>query len=426
MMMMSLLHARGRESTQKAFGQSLSTSVSELIAAEARSRRRCSGSVLWPLRPWRSPRALLRLFCLLIGIFAAARCCLEGGVSDGQHHSSAFVPAPSYNRKHRQHAADGHHSGAAILFHEPKEVAEKPVSREALAAVVATAATALSAGKIKQASRRGRSVRSARRVDWLGTETGWNGLKKGSLSELDWLNEHGVLTISCLTLFAAQVIRLLLHQPPTAIEVVLTTLVYMPWMYFCWRDTDKLENHYQVTFYASCGWGFFSLTSLHSMMLQDKYPDIAFGVLSFGMVVFTAACLYFYGYHWARMWRHFQQNRFRPLWIPGLTGLMALHGLSFFDYWKRLDDPGWWKVVCTIYSDEWWWVSDVRIIELFVTAAALWLIILHIKGVFTGMKNAAVVVLFTIAAPFVLMLLESTWIRASSWQHYFMLGPKYW
>jgi len=294
-------------------------------------------------------------------------------------------------------------------------------------AAVVIAATALSVGtNAAQASRRGRSVRSAGRVDWLGTETGWNELKRGSLSELDWLNEHGILTISCLTLFTAQVIRLLLHQPPTVLEVWLTTSVYLPWMYFCWRDTQKLEYHYQVTFYASCGWGFFSLTSLHSMMLQDKYPELAFGVLSAGMVVFTVACLYFYGYHWARMWRHFQQNRFRPLWIPGLTGLMALHGLSFVDYWKRIDDPGWWKVVCTIYSDEWWWVSDVRIIELFVTAAALWLIILHIKGVFTGMKNAAVVVLFTIAAPFVLMLLESTWIRASSWQHYFMLGPKYW
>eukprot|EP00403_Amphidinium_massartii_P008959 CAMPEP_0178424302 /NCGR_PEP_ID=MMETSP0689_2-20121128/28138_1 /TAXON_ID=160604 /ORGANISM="Amphidinium massartii, Strain CS-259" /LENGTH=338 /DNA_ID=CAMNT_0020045931 /DNA_START=231 /DNA_END=1247 /DNA_ORIENTATION=- len=313
---------------------------------------------------------------------------------------------------------------------QPRAAAGSMASLAVAAAALGGAGTALARRQTqKEASSRVKtSTRSAGqgRVDWLGSETGWKELQKGSISELPWLSEHGILTASCLLLFVCQVIRLLLHQAPTTLEVWLTTAVYLPWMYFCWRDTEKLEYHYQVTFYASCGWGVMSLASLHSVMIQDKYPELAFDILSAGMAVFTVACVYFYSYHWARMWRHVQQNRFRPLWIPGLTLLMALHSLSFFDYWKRIDDPGWWKVVCQIYSDEWWWVADVRIIELFVTAAALWLIILHLRGVFTGMKNAAVVVLGTIAAPFVLMLLESTWLRASSWQHYFMVGPKYW
>merc|ERR1711862_55322 len=101
-------------------------------------------------------------------------------------------------------------------------------------------------------------------------------------------------------------------------------------------------------------------------------------------------------------------------------------GLTILDFAKRVDDAGWWKTVCQIYPGEWWWVADVRLIELFVTAAALLLIILHIQGVFTGMRNAAVVVAGTIVSPLLVMLLESTWLRASAWQHYFMVGPKYW
>ncbi|OLP97627.1 hypothetical protein AK812_SmicGene20007 [Symbiodinium microadriaticum] len=263
-------------------------------------------------------------------------------------------------------------------------------------------------------------------VDWGGSATGWQSIRQKSILEVDWLNIHGVLTVSAVTLFLAQISRILAHQAPTELEVWLTALVYLPWIYFCFRDTEQLENHYAVTFYASCGWAVMSLASLFSVFYQDKFPELAFDILAFGNVVFAGACIYFYSYHWSRMWRHFTQNRFRPLWIPGLLGLMLLHSLTPLDMFKRLDDPGWWKTVCSVYSDEWWWVADVRIIELFVTAAALLLIILHIQGVFTGMKNAAVVVIGTIFAPLGLMVLESTWIRASSWQHYLMVGPKYW
>lgn len=263
-------------------------------------------------------------------------------------------------------------------------------------------------------------------VDWLGTSTPWGAMEEKPLSKLDWRNVHGIFTIMSIVLFVFQIGRIALHQAPSIPEVWITTAVYLPWTALCWRDTAKLEEHYRVTFYASCGWALMSLASLHSVVYQDKYPELAFQILVAGNVVFGVACAYFYGYHWSRMWRHFQQNRFRPLWIPGLVGLMALHGLTIADFVKRLDDPGWWKTVCQIYSDEWWWVADVRIIELFVTAAALWLIILHIQGVFTGMKNAALVVSGTIFTPVVVMVLESTWLRASAWQHYLMVGPKYW
>jgi len=271
------------------------------------------------------------------------------------------------------------------------------------------------------------SVRKALpQVDWGGSATGWDDIKQKSLREVDWLNVHGVLSVCSLLLILYQSVRIGLHQAPSIPEVWVTTAIYLPWIYFCARDTGKLENHYRVTFYASCGWGFMSLASLHSVVYQDKFPELSFDILAIGNIVFLASCVYFYGYHWSRMWRHYTQNRFRPLWIPGLLGLMCLHGLTVADFAKRVDDSGWWKIVCTIYPDEWWWVADVRLIELFVTAAALWLIILHIQGVFTGMKNAAVVVVGTIFFPLLIMVLESTWLKASAWQHYLMVGPKYW
>eukprot|EP00913_Durusdinium_trenchii_P024457 g22960.t1 len=195
-------------------------------------------------------------------------------------------------------------------------------------------------------------ARASTEVDWTGSATGWGRIRQKSILDVDWLNIHGVMTLSAVVLFVAQISRILAHQKPTELEVWLTAMVYLPWIYFCWRDSEQLENHYAVTFYASCGWAVMSLSSLFSVLYQDKYPDFAFGVLLFGNAIFAVACLYFYSYHWTRMWRHFTQNRFRPLWIPGLLGLMCLHLLTPLDLMKRLDDPGWWKTVCQVYNDE--------------------------------------------------------------------------
>lgn len=276
-------------------------------------------------------------------------------------------------------------------------------------------------------ARIGRTLCQGNPIDWSGAATSWDEIQERSIAEVDLWNVHGVLSVSSLTLFAYQLVRIcVLHQAPTELEVWLTTFIYLPWIFVTWRDTEQLENHYRVTFYASCGWGFMSLCSLHSVFYEKRYPELSFDVLAVGNAVFAVACFYFYSYHWGRMWRHFTQNRFRPFWIPGLLGLMTLHALTPLDFARRLDDPKWWQTISRIYPDQWWWVADVRIIELFVTAAALWLIVLHIQGVFTGMRNAAVVVFGTIFTPLIIMVLESTWVRASSWQHYLMNGPKYW
>eukprot|EP00929_Paragymnodinium_shiwhaense_P011799 TRINITY_DN11806_c0_g1_i2.p1 TRINITY_DN11806_c0_g1~~TRINITY_DN11806_c0_g1_i2.p1 ORF type:complete len:455 (+),score=54.66 TRINITY_DN11806_c0_g1_i2:88-1365(+) len=266
-------------------------------------------------------------------------------------------------------------------------------------------------------------------IDWLGTKTPWDSTEAKNLAEFaefDLPQEHAAAAVAATALFLYQCVRIASHQPPSIPEVWAAVAVYLPWIAISWRDTSKLESHYQVTSYASCGWAVLSLTSLVSVVYQDIAPTVAFSVLAIGNVVFAAACAYFYSYHWTRMWRHYTQNRFRPLWIPGLLGLMLLHVLTPLDFAKRLDDGGWWKIVCQIYPDQWWWVADVRSIELFVTAAAMGLIVLHIQGVFTGMKNALVVVLCTIVFPLLLMVCETFWLRASAWQHYFMVGPKYW
>eukprot|EP00435_Cladocopium_sp_Y103_P050494 s1418_g15.t1 len=304
--------------------------------------------------------------------------------------ATGFVKAPASRTSEGRPARQA--PSAQLRGHVPTASPRRntAVSHSEVAALTALAFAAAKAGSSR---RQGASLKAVPEVDWTGSATGWSGIRQKSILDVEWRNIHGVMTVSSIILFAAQISRILAHQAPTELEVWLTAMVYIPWIFFCWRDSEQLENHYAVTFYASCGWAFMSLSSLFSVLYQEKYPDFALGILLFGNFVFALACLYFYGYHWTRMWRHFTQNRFRPLWIPGLLGLMCLHLLTPLDLMKRLDDPGWWKTVCSVYNDEWWWVADVRIIELFVTAAALLLIILHIQGVFTGMKNAAVVAL---------------------------------
>jgi len=411
--------------------------------ARARQMPRCLGS-----RPQRHGEALP---AALATAAAAAAVSVALASSLGGRSGAAFVSAPPGALRQSEDgprgprgqapsAADARAGGAA----EAGPVEPISAWRGSVGgALLAAAAGAGTAAAVRQRAREeassgahpargGRSGSPLGRralpneVDWAGSNTGWNDIEKKSFTDVNWLNEHGVLTICALTLFLYQAVRIASHSPPSEQEVWATTAIYLPWMFLCWRDTDQLESHYRVTFYASTGWGFMSLASLISCVYQDKAPDFAFGVLVAGNIVFLASCAYFYIYHWSRMFRHVMQNRFRPLWMPGLFGLMCLHGLTIADFAKRVDDAGWWKIVCTIYPDEWWWVADVRIIELFVTAAALWLIILHIQGVFTGMKNAALVVIGTIFLPVGIMALESTWLRASAWQHYLMVGPKYW
>jgi len=367
--------------------------------------------------------------------------CWRG--ASASHGGPSFVPGPRSAGAVTASVPSGsrsrHQSGPGPLVFAPEALdfarasssvgsggAAEPLGSALTAASCLGAGLAASQGQLRSDLAAG-ARRALPKADWSGFEqTGWDDIKSRSLLDVNWLNIHGLLTVSSASLFLGQITRIVAHQAPSELEVWITTAIYLPWIYFCWRDTDQLEEHYRVTFYASCGWAFMSLSSLISVFYQDKFPEFALGTLFLGNVVFALAGLYFYGYHWTRMWRHYTQNRFRPLWIPGLLGLMSLHGLTIADFVKRLDDGGWWKTVCLIYPEEWWWVADVRIIELFVTAAALLLIVLHIQGVFTGMKNAAIVVICTIFAPLGVMALESTWLKASAWQHYLMTGPKYW
>uniref|UniRef100_A0A7S2QBW9 Uncharacterized protein n=1 Tax=Zooxanthella nutricula TaxID=1333877 RepID=A0A7S2QBW9_9DINO len=120
------------------------------------------------------------------------------------------------------------------------------------------------------------------------------------------------------------------------------------------------------------------------------------------------------------------QGRFRPWFAAGLASLTAVHGLTIGHVLKVLDDPGWWKTVAFIYPDEWRWLADTRLVEMYLTAAALFLVILHLRGVLTGTKNAAVVFLGTVILPTAALMLETYAIKACAWEHFYMVGPKHW
>jgi len=103
-----------------------------------------------------------------------------------------------------------------------------------------------------------------------------------------------------------------------------------------------------------------------------------------------------------------------------------VHLLSVVHIFKVLDDPLWWPTVAAVYPTEWHFVADIRVAELFLIAAALFLVICHVRGVMTGARNAALVFAGTVFAPTAALLLEVAPLNASAWQHYFMLGPKHW
>lgn len=255
----------------------------------------------------------------------------------------------------------------------------------------------------------------------------WLSIEERSFGDLQWRHPQTVWAGAACALWAFEVYRFLHLMPPSGLEVCVAGLVYAGLYASRYQEVERLPKHYRVTFYASCGWAFYSFASLvHVMAGSSSGAGPAEAFHAAGCAVFLGSCLFFYAYHWGRMWRHWCEDRFRPWFAFGIAGLTAVHLLSVGHIFKVLDDPRWWPTVAAIYPDEWHFVADIRLAELFLTAAALFLVICHLRGVLTGTKNAAVVFAGTVFLPAAALVFESWFLQASAWQHYLMNGPKYW
>jgi hypothetical protein len=261
----------------------------------------------------------------------------------------------------------------------------------------------------------------------------WLDIEEKSVESMNWANPQTVFAIGASALYAFDVWRIGHLIPPTGQEAVLAGLLYLGLYASRYQDVRKLDVHYQVSFYASCGWTFYAFASLvHAMSYS---PDAAQHVLSQqdadafhggAAAIYLGSCAYFYAYHWGRQWRHLMENRIRPMFVVGLGSLTFAHGLTVGHILKCLDDPKWFGTVAKIYPDEWQWMADTRLVELYLTAFALFLVICHLRGVLTGTANAAVVFLGTVIVPTALLFGETFFIKACAWEHYFMWGPKHW
>lgn len=247
------------------------------------------------------------------------------------------------------------------------------------------------------------------------------------MEDLTWAHDQTFWAVAASMLWLFEVWRFANVVPPTELEAAVAGLVYLGLYGSRYQEIEHLPEHYRVTFYASCGWAVYSYASLvHVMFGSASGVGAAEAFHGAASAVFLGSCAYFYYFHWSRMYRHCLENRFRPWFAFGLAGLTAVHLLSIAHIFKVLDDPKWWPTVASIFPNEWHFVADIRFAELFLTAAALFLVICHLRGVLTGARNAAVVFAGTVFAPTAALLLEAEPLRASAWQHYFMLGPKHW
>jgi len=258
----------------------------------------------------------------------------------------------------------------------------------------------------------------------------WLEIQDQSVSSLEWMHLQTAWASMATALYAFDMWRILNRIPPTAVEVAAAAIIF--WGLYASRLTDvsKLDKHYQVSFYASIGWTFYAVVSLVHSFCYGPTPilplSLAEPLHSVAAVVFLASCVYFYKYHWGRQIRHVMEGRFRPWFAVGLASLTLAHALSVGHILKMFDDAGWLPTVVKIYHDQWQWIADTRLLELYLTALALFLVILHLRGVLTGTANATIVFVGTVIAPTAALFGETFFIDAVAWQHYFMWGPKHW
>ena len=79
-----------------------------------------------------------------------------------------------------------------------------------------------------------------------------------------------------------------------------------------------------------------------------------------------------------------------------------------------------------IYPDQWQWIANTQFLELYLTALALFLVILHLRGVLTGKANATILFVGTVIVPTAALFGETYFIDAVAWQQYFMWSFKHW
>lgn len=214
------------------------------------------------------------------------------------------------------------------------------------------------------------------------------------MQQMDWINWHGAACGASGVLFALELVRFVQGQPPSAMECWIAAIIYSVIYASRFDSIRGLAPHFRVTFYATTGWSIYYIAHLLTAVNHDLYP-----LIFPSGAIFAASTVYFYKHWIERMWRHFQEDRFRPYYVPGLAGLMYFHSLDLVDMYNQWADPAYWAHQLAKFPDQVYTIADVRLTGLFMSSMALFMITLHNKGVLTGGKNTIITVLFTIFVP---------------------------
>lgn len=257
----------------------------------------------------------------------------------------------------------------------------------------------------------------------------WVEAEENDLNAMKWAHPQTLWAVAATAIYAFDMSRFVTLTPPTALEAVSVVVVYIGLYMSRLQEVKDMEKHYQVSFYASVGWTFYAAASLVHALAYSPDPVVAKepaeALHSFAGIVYLGSCLYFYSYHWGRQVRHVLEGRFRPLFAAGLASLTFVHGLTVGHILRMLDDPKWYETILKIYPKQWQWIADTRLAELYLTALALFLVILHLRGVLTGTRNAVWVFLGTVIVPTAALFYETVKLDAG-WMAVGMDGPKHW
>ncbi len=185
---------------------------------------------------------------------------------------------------------------------------------------------------------------------------------------------------------------------------MLEELIFSLTLYFVifasnYHQIARQSKHHQVTFYCSCWWAFNSGIQIIALMIVEQNETMSKAIQMCGSVVFVYGYTRFYWYQYKRAFRHFSQNRFGIFWFVGLLMLQLAHYQNLmFAIWS-FKDVSFMNNLIHEYADQRLVLLNVYLTELFITGFALFMIVLHDKGVLTADRNAFVTMVFTVGFP---------------------------
>jgi len=220
-----------------------------------------------------------------------------------------------------------------------------------------------------------------------------------------WNNLHGYSGMISFILFGMQNIRMFCKLEPSFSELTFSLTLYFVMFASKYHRISSQSRHHQITFYNSCAWAFNAGIQIVALMIVElQNGTIAKAMQLFGNVVFIYGYSRFYWYQYKRAFRHLSQNRFRISWFIGVLMLQLAHFQDLMLAICSFKELSYANNLIRQHADQKLVFMNMYLFELFMTSFALFMIVLHDKGILTANKNAFVTMAFTVVVPTICLL----------------------